>query len=319
MLFVGGLFVRWRLLLGDLRRGLKRYEGRFDKTEQAPRRRQFKAPFWEGGELSGKTILLHAEQGHGDTIQFVRYAPLVARAGAKVLLEVQQSLKALLAGVEGVAAVFGRDEQGRSERLPQFDCHQYLISLARVFGTELHTIPAEIPYIRPPADRVAAWRERLPPRRGLRVGLTWSGNAEVKTDHRRSIGLPGLMPLADVAGVQFVSLHRELRAEHAHALRAFTDLLHFAGELRDFADTAALIGELDLVISTDTAVAHLAGTMGKQLWLLVMFSPDWRWLLGREDNPWYPTAKLYRLPRFGDWPSVVERVRVDLAGIAAAR
>ncbi len=307
-----------RLLLGDLKRGLQRYEGRFEKTEQAPLRRKFKAPLWEGGDVAGKTILLHCEQGHGDTIQFVRYAPLLARAGAKVLLEVQQTLKPLLAGVEGVARVFGRDERGRSEPLPNFDCHQYLISLARVFGTELDTIPAEIPYVRAPADRLDAWRERLPPRQGLRVGLTWSGNAEVKTDARRSIGLPALLALADVPGVQFISLHREVRAEHAQALRAFPHIVHFAGELRDFADTAAVISELDLVISTDTAVAHLAGAMGKPLWLLLMFSSDWRWLLEREDSPWYPTAKLYRQTRIGDWPGVVERVRADLARLAAA-
>jgi tetratricopeptide (TPR) repeat protein len=311
-----------RLLLGDLKRGLVRYEGRFVKTEQAPPKRKFKAPFWEGGDLVGKTILLHSEQGHGDTIQFVRYAPLIARAGAKVLLEVQEKLKPLLAGVEGVAAVFGRDEHGRSEPLPHFDCHQYLISVARVSGTELHTIPAEIPYVRAPADRLDAWRKRLPPRGGLRVGLTWAGNAQVKTDARRSIGLPALTALADVPGVQFVSLHREVRAEHAQALRAFAGMIQFGGELRDFADTAAVISELDLVISSDTAVAHLAGAMGKPLWLLLMFSPDWRWLLERQDSPWYPTAKLYRQTRIGDWPGVVERVRADLvqmAGQAGAR
>ncbi|MGB6538336.1 MAG: tetratricopeptide repeat protein, partial [Xanthobacteraceae bacterium] len=305
-----------RLLLGDLPRGLERYEGRFVKTEQAPVKRTFKAPMWEGGDLAGKTILLHSEQGHGDTIQFARYAPLIARTGAKVLLEVQRNLKSLLAGVDGVAAVFGRDEQGRSEKLPDFDCHQYLISVARVLGTELHTIPAEIPYVRAPADRLDAWRQRLPPREGLRVGLTWSGNAEVKTDVRRSIGLPALAALADVPGVQFVSLHREVRAEHAQALREFGGMIQFGGELRDFADTAAVISELDLVISTDTAVAHLAGALGKPLWLLLMFSPDWRWLLEREDSPWYPTARLYRQTRIGDWPGVVERVRADLVRLA---
>ncbi|HTV29782.1 MAG TPA: tetratricopeptide repeat protein [Xanthobacteraceae bacterium] len=307
-----------RLLLGDLKRGLQRYEGRFEKTEQAPLRRKFKAPYWEGGDLAGKTILLHAEQGHGDTIQFVRYAPLLAHMGATVLLEVQESLKPLLAGVEGVAQVFGRDERGRSEPLPDVDCQQYLISLAHIFGTELHSIPAAVPYIRAPAERLQVWRERLLPRQGLRVGLTWSGNPEVKTDTRRSIGLPALTPLASVPGVQLVSLHREVRAEHAQALRAFPHMVHLGGELRDFADTAAIISELDLVISSDTAVAHLAGAMGKPLWLLLMFAADWRWLLDRDDSPWYPTAKLYRQPRIGDWASVVKRVRADLAQRAAA-
>ena len=308
-----------RLLLGDLKRGLEIYEGRFDKTEQAPQRRKFDQPLWTGGGLAGKTILVHAEQGHGDTIQFVRYVPLLARAGATVLLEVQQSLTALLAEVEGVARIFGRDQAGRSETLPAFDTHQYLVSLAHIMGTELHSIPTEIPYIRPPADRLELWRKRLPPADGLRVGLTWAGNPEVKSDARRSVGLPLFAPLVSVPGITFVSLHREVRPEHAATLRALPQIVHFGEQLRDFADTAALIAELDLVISSDTAVAHLAGAMGKPLWLLTMLSPDWRWLLQREDSPWYPTAKLYRQPRVGDWASVLDRVRDDLVRLTQAK
>ena len=308
-----------RLLLGDLKRGLRAYEGRFEKSEQAPLRRAFKQPLWEGGEIAGKTILLHGEQGHGDTIQFVRYAPLLARAGARVLLEVQAALKPLLVAVEGVAQVFARDEQGRAEPLPAFDVHQYLISLARVLGTELDTIPAEIPYIHAPQDRVDVWRQRLPPASGLRVGLAWAGNPRVKSDAMRSIGLPRLAPLANVTGIQFISLQREVRPEHAAALRELPQIVHFGGELKDFADTAAVIGELDLVISTDTAVAHLAGAMGKPLWLLTMLSPDWRWLLDRNDSPWYPTATLYRQPRYGDWNSVVVRLRDDLLRMAQSK
>src|SRR5262249_39201761 len=155
----------------------------------------------------------------------------------------------------------------------------------------LETIPAEIPYIVAPADRVAKWRAKLPPRSGLRVGLTWSGNPKVKTDPMRSIGLPKLSPLLDLPGNTFISLQPEGRSEHAEALRALPQIIHFGEELTDFADTAAVINELDLVISTDTAVSHLAGAMGKPLWLLLMLSPDWRWLLDCEDNPWYPTAK----------------------------
>jgi tetratricopeptide (TPR) repeat protein len=308
-----------RLLLGDLKRGLQSYEGRFDKTEQAPARRKFNRPLWTGGDPAGRTILLHAEQGHGDTIQFVRYVPLLARAGATVLLEVQHALKPLLAGVEGVAHIFDRDQAGRSETLPAFDSHQYLISLPHVMGTELHSIPAEIPYIRAPQDRLELWRKRLPPADGLRVGLTWSGNPQVTSDVRRSVGLPLLAPLVSVPGVQFVSLHREVRPDHVATLRTLPQILHFGEQLRDFADTAALIAELDLVISSDTAVAHLAGAMGKPLWLLTMVSPDWRWLLDRDDSPWYPTAKLYRQEGIGDWVGVVERVREDLVRLTQAK
>ena len=304
-----------RLLLGDVNWGLAAYEGRFGKTEQAPARRKFKQPLWTGGDLAGKTILLHAEQGHGDTIQFARYVPLVARVGATVLLEVQQALKPLLATLEGVSKIFGRDEQDNSEPPPPFDMHQYLISLAHIFGTELNTIPTAIPYIHAPEDRLKFWRERLPPSNRLRVGLTWSGNPQVKTDARRSIGLPLLAPLLSIPGIEFVSLHREVRAEHVATLQAMPQILHFGDQLADFADTAAVIANLDLVISSDTAVAHLAGAMGKPLWLLTMLSPDWRWLLDRSDSPWYPTARLYRQQRFGDWTSVVARVRDDLVSL----
>lgn len=296
-----------RLLLGDLREGFKRYEGRFDKREQAPLRRNFPQPLWSGEDLSGKTILLHSEQGHGDSIQFVRYAPLLARQGARVILEVHEPLQTLLQGVEGVARTVTRDQP-----LPAFDTHQHLLSLPNVFGTELGTIPADVPYIQAPADRIAKWRDRIPRTEPLRVGLCWSGNPEVKIDARRSIGLARLAPLLSVAGVQFVSLHREVRPEHAEALRSLPQLLHFGEEISDFADTAAVISELDLVISSDTAVLHLAGAMGKPLWILTSLSPDWRWLLQREDSPWYPTAKLYRQPRMDDWESVIERVRGDL-------
>ncbi|HEU0216220.1 MAG TPA: tetratricopeptide repeat protein [Stellaceae bacterium] len=304
------------LLLGELREGLKLYEARFEQREHAPIRRAFAQARWEGGELADKTILLHSEQGHGDTIQFARYVPLVARLGGTVLLEVQSQLKPLLGGLEGVARTFGRDERGRSEELPAFDTHQYLASLPRVLGTGLGTIPADVPYIRAPAARLERWRERLPPASALRVGLTWSGNPLVKSDATRSIGLPRLRPLVDVPGVQFVSLHREVRPEHAGALADSPQIVHFGEQLADFADTAAVIAQLDLVISTDTAVAHLAGAMGKPVWVLTQLAPDWRWLLGREDSPWYPTAKLYRQRRYGDWEEVVGRVRDDLLRLA---
>ena len=302
-----------RLLLGDLRDGFKRYEGRFQKTEQPPQIRKFKQRRWTGFDITGKRILLHDEQGLGDAIQFARYVPLVAQRGAEVILEVQAPLKTLLASVKGVSRVYARDE-----RLPAFDVHQYLLSLAAVFETELDSIPAKVPYLAAPADRIEKWRKRLPAKQGLRVGLVWSGNPAFAADATRSIGLARLAPLLSVPGVQFVSLHRELRVEDAPFLQKFPELIHFGTELTVFADTAAVVTDLDLVIGSDSAVIHLAGALAKPVWLLTKFSPDWRWMLDRQDNPWYPTAKLYRQPRLEDWESVVERVRHDLLELSNA-
>ena len=296
-----------RLLLGDLRYGFKRYEGRFQKTEHAPETRKFKQRRWTGFDIAGKCILLHDEQGLGDAIQFARYVPLVAQRGAEVILEVQAPLKTLLASVKGVSRVYER-----GAKLPAFDVHQYLLSLATVFETDLDSIPADVPYLAAPADRIEKWRSRLPAKQGLRVGLVWSGNPAFAADATRSIGLQRLAPLFTAPGVQFVSLHRDVRAEDAALLQKFPELLHFGTELADFADTAAIVTELDLVIGSDTAVIHLAGALAKPVWLLTKFSPDWRWLLDRQDNPWYPTVKLYRQPGLGEWESVVERVRQDL-------
>jgi tetratricopeptide (TPR) repeat protein len=302
-----------RMLLGDLRQGFKRYEGRFYKTEHAPQIRKFKQRQWTGFDIAGKRILLHDEQGLGDAIHFARYVPLVAQRGAEVILQVQAPLTTLLASIKGVSRVYER-----GDRLPAFDVHQYLMSLAAVFETELDTIPADVPYIAVPADRIEKWRKRLPSRKGLRVGLVWSGNPAFAGDAARSIGLLRLAPLLSVPGVQFVSLHREVRADDAPILQRFPDVAHFGAELTDFTDTAAVVADLDLVIGSDTAVIHLAGALAKPVWLLTKFSPDWRWMLDRQDNPWYPTAKLYRQPRLGDWESVVERVRQDLSELANA-
>ena len=302
------------LLLGKLRPGLQGYERRFHKSEQPPLVRKFSKPLWTGDDIAGRRILLHAEQGLGDTIHFARYVPLVARRGAQVILEVQRPLKPLLASLAGVSRIVAV-----GEKLPDFDRHQYLASLGAVFKTDLDTIPADIPYIVAPADRLAKWRERLPPHRGPRIGLVWSGNPEFPSNALRSVGLARLAPILSVPGLQFISLHRELRAEDAAALQASPQLIHFGAELEDLADTAAVVAQLDLVIGSDTSVIHLAGAMGRPVWLLTRFAPDWRWMLNRGDSPWYPTARLYRQPRIGDWQSVVERVRQELIGWAGNR
>jgi tetratricopeptide (TPR) repeat protein len=302
-----------RLRLGQFAQGWRDYEWRWQQRSWAPQRRDFTAPLWLGQEtpgqvsLAARTILLHAEQGFGDTLQFVRYAKRVAGRGATVLLEVQAPLKPLLAGGEGIAQIFARGEP-----LPSFDLHCPLMSLPLAFGTRLDTVPADIPYIRAPADRLAHWQARLGEPRSLRVGIVWAGSAVHKNNHNRSIAFDRLGSLLATPDVEFVSLQNELSAADATALGRRANVLALGSELRDFADTAAIVSLLDLVVSADTAVVHLAGALGRPVWVLLTFSPDFRWLLERADSPWYPTARLFRQPRFGDWASVLARVTEEL-------
>ncbi len=276
-------------------------------------RRSFSAPQWFGAEpIRGKTILLHAEQGLGDTLQFVRYVSRVAAQGARVVLEVQPALKDLISGIEGPAEVIARGED-----LPEFDIHCPLLSLPLAFGTRLDTIPADIPYLTVPPDRITAWSSHLERSALHRVGLAWSGGRTHRNDHNRSIALTHLAPLFADPQIQFVSLQQELRDGDLEILQANPQIVHFGDELHDFADTAAVVSELDVVISVDTSVAHLAGALGKPVWILLPFAPDWRWLLDRKDSPWYPTARLFRQPKIADWDGVIECVRQELSVIAS--
>jgi tetratricopeptide (TPR) repeat protein len=297
-----------RLTLGDFAAGWRGYEARWSVGLLASQRRGFTAPLWSGKEaLNGKTILLHAEQGFGDTIQFVRYAALVAERGAaKVIVEAQRELVPLLAGVAGATAVLARGDP-----LPAFDLHCPLLSLPLAFATELGSIPARLPYLAPPAASVAAWRDRLPRRRPL-IGVAWSGDRIHDNDLNRSIGLETLAPLFDLPDVGFVSLQYDIRERDLPVLSKLPTLQRFEQRFRDFADTAAAISLVDAVISVDTAVAHVAGAVGKPLLLLLPFAADFRWLRERQDSPWYPTARLYRQPKFGDWDSVIGALRQDL-------
>jgi tetratricopeptide (TPR) repeat protein len=297
-----------RLRLGQFARGWREFEWRWRQRSWAPQRRDFRQRLWLGREpLAGRTILLHAEQGFGDTIQFVRYAKLVAGRGATVLLEVQPPLKSLLSGLDGVAQTFAR-----GELLPNFDLHCPLMSLPFALRTTLDSIPAEVPYLHAPADRLARWVDRLGHKRYLRVGIAWAGSALHKNDHHRSIALEHFAALLVAPDIEFVSLHKETAAVDASALNCRANVIQIGDELVDFADTAALISLLDLVVAADTSVAHLAGALGRPVWILVPFTPDFRWLLNREDSPWYPTARLFRQPRPGDWERVIVRVRDDL-------
>jgi Flp pilus assembly protein TadD len=294
------------LVLGNFDAGWKAYEWRWKTGAFARYRRPFQAPPWLGDEpVSGKTILLHAEQGFGDTLQFIRYAPLLAGRGAKVLCEVQPELLPLLSQLPGVTVV------AAGERLPAFDLHCPLLSLPLAFGTQPGTIPAAIPYLVAPAERVAAWRDRLPPGRP-RAGFVWSGSPSHKNDGNRSIALARLASLFEETPVRCFSLQSEMRSADVETLAGLPNLIELGSGFRDFADTAAVVALLDVVICVDTAIAHLAGALGKPALILLPYAADFRWMRGRDDTPWYPTAKLFRQPAFGDWDSVIVRLREEL-------
>jgi tetratricopeptide (TPR) repeat protein len=298
-----------RLLLGDFERGWEEFEWRWRVPEFAPWRRDFVPPLWRGdAPLAGRTILLHAEQGFGDAIQFARYVPLVAARGATVVVEVPPPLTALFAGIAGAARIVARGDE-----LPAFDCHCPLASLPLAFETRPETIPAAIPYLSPAPDRVPKWRQQLPQTAQRRVGIAWAGNANFKGDQTRSIGLARFSPLLSVAGIAFVGLQRDLRDGDRDMLRRHPHVVHLGDAMEDFGDTAAVMSTLDLVISSDTSVAHLAGALGRPVWVLLQYAADWRWLRDRSDSPWYPTARLFRQPEPDDWESVIRRVADALA------
>lgn len=289
------------LLQGNYAMGWQEYEWRWKKRRFTSPQRQFMQPQWQGEPLTGKTILIHAEQGFGDTLQFCRYLPFLAASASQVVFECHPQLTALMETLSpGLTIV------AMGQPLPPFDCHLPLMSLPRLFGTTLETIPASVPYLQPPAGRLPFWQSVLPERSGkLRVGLCWAG--KTYPDPGRSIPAAMLAPLAACMAASFVSLQvGEVSAQPA------IDLLDLTMLVQDFADTAALVTQLDLVITIDTAVAHLAGALGIETWLLLPAAPDWRWLLKRTDSPWYPTLRLFRQQQPGNWAEVLERVAAAL-------
>jgi tetratricopeptide (TPR) repeat protein len=291
-----------RLLLakGDFSQGWIEQEWRWRWEDFPSPRRHFEQAQWRGEDLAGKTILLHAEQGFGDAIQFVRYAALVASRGARVLLEVHPELVALMASLRATCEIVARGQP-----LPSFDLHCPLLSLPLAFSTTLRSVPRAIPYLHPPVAHLA-WIQQTD---RLKIGLVWAGSSSNTVDARRSIPLPLLLPILSQRA-DFYSLQHDLsRAEESERM-AFAGRLPTKG---DFAGTASAILQLDLVIAVDTAVAHLAGALGKPVWILLPHVGDWRWLTERSDNPWYPTARLFRQKRPGDWESVVAEVATDVA------
>ena len=296
-----------QLILGDFEKGWKSFEWRWKEESFPSPRRNFPHPLWLGEEsLQDRTILLHSEQGLGDTIQFCRYVPLVAKLGGRVVLEVEQPLLGLLEQLSGVSAFVAKGLP-----LPAFDLQSPLLSLPLAFKTKLHTIPSAQKYLDADTRKVAEWHQKLGPKRMPRIGLVWSGRPEYQNDHVRSMKLADLIEQLP-SGLRYVTLQKEIRSADRESLESHNNIAYYGEELKDFTDTAALCEVMDVVISVDTSVAHLSGALGKPTWVLLPFIPDWRWLLEREESPWYQSVKLYRQETEDDWSSVLHRVKHDL-------
>jgi tetratricopeptide (TPR) repeat protein len=304
------------LAQGELAAGWEKYEWRWKTPYMIKHRRNFAQPQWQGDPAEGKTLLIHAEQGFGDTLQFCRYATSAAARGLRVIMQVPKPLVRLLRGLQGVDAVVPDGDE-----LPAFDLHCPMLSLPFALKTTITTIPSTLPYLYANAAQAARWRTRLDAiaKPGLRVGLVWAGDpgshstAQAERDRRRSIAPDRVAPLFDIPGLHILSLQKSGPA----APQDFP-LTNFMNEMDDFADTATLIANLDLVISVDTAVAHLAAALGKPVWVLYGFEPDWRWLNGQPQSPWYPTMQLYRQAHPGDWDTVLAEVTSDLRRLATS-
>jgi Flp pilus assembly protein TadD len=296
---------------GDWIEGWKQMEYRWVNRDPSLPRHNIRQPMWNGEELNGRRILIHPEGGFGDTIHFSRYAPLVVARGGRVILVAQPTLVELMRSVPGVEEVIASDRGD----VPEFKVHCPMFSLPRLLGTTLENVPAEIPYLLADGGRSGTWRRRVwvqgPERR---IGLVWAGLPGKRTDAMRSIPFSKLDPLGRVEGNRFFSLQkgeasREAAGQNGLALTDWTE------ELKDWSDTAALVNNLDLVITVDTAVAHLAGAMGKAVWMMMPPVNDWRWMLDRTDSPWYPTMKIFRQKKRGDWCGVIDEVAMELRGL----
>ena len=299
------------LLCGDFKEGWQEYEWRWKVQGFPSPKRGFSQALWDGGELRGRAILLHAEQGLGDTIQFVRYLPLVVQRGGKIIVECQSELQRLFRGMAGDYEIvaFGQP-------LPAFDFHCPLPSLPHALGTTLADIPQNVPYLSAEPTLVEVWRRTLGASNGeLKVGLAWAGNPRFESDGTRSLNLRQLTPLAGARGVKFYSLQKGAAGEQAKNPPVGLELVDLGPKLNDFADTAAVMSLLDLIITTDTSVPHLAGALARPVWAMLQFVPDFRWLLEREDSPWYPTMRLFRQRSAGDWDGVIGRVAESLLSL----
>ena len=294
-----------RLLRGDFARGWPEYESRWPAGKVAAR--NFRQPLWDGRPLEGKTILLHAEQGFGDTIQFIRYAPLVKQRGARVIVECQKPLVRLLTPWPQIEQLVPQ-----AEPLPAFDVHAPLLGLPGIFQTSLEKIPAGAAYLFAAPDLIERRREELSALGGFKIGIVWHGNPQQENNRARSIPLRCFEALAGLPGVRLVSLQKGPGAEQLQDAAGRFPIHEAGSRLHDFMDTAAVIMNLDLVIGCDTAVAHLAGALGASVWVALCYIPDWRWLLDRDYCPWYPTMRLFRQKKPGDWPGVFAAIKTAL-------
>ena len=292
------------LLAGEFEQGWREYEWRrrLPGAKSIFQGMQWQGTEWQGEPLNGKTLLLTVEQGAGDAIQFARYVPLLAKQGARIVLTSHTSLQLLFTTLEGVSEIITPNDP-----LPAFDVHAPLMSVPLIRKETMESIPAPVPYLSVPAGREFAFVE---PSAKRRVGLIWAGNPEHPNDHNRSCAFDKFAPILDIRSIQWISLQKEAQPPAHSPQSALT--FDIADRLENFADTAAAMAELDLVISVDTAAAHLAGALGCPLWLMLPFAPDWRWLTEKTNSPWYPTARLYRQPAPGDWESVIAAIAKDL-------
>ena len=302
-----------KLVAGDFAAGWAGREARWRVADFSPDYPKFAQPKWLGEEdIRGRTILIYVDEGLGDTLQFARYVPALAARGATIILVVQEALRPLLRGLPGVSHCLAYG----SPQLPPFDLYCPIMSLPLAFATTLDTIPRS-DYLPPlPAERIKAWQDRLGPRRRLRIGLVWSGNPKQRNDRNRSMPFKTLLPLLDL-DASFVSLQKDVRPGDKLVLETQKDILDVTAELTDFVETAALIANLDLVISVCTSVAHLAATLGRPTWVMLPYVGDWRWLDGRDDSPWYPSVRLFRQDETRDYAGVVGRVRAELQALIA--
>jgi tetratricopeptide (TPR) repeat protein len=296
------------LALGEYDTGWTQYEWRWRRQGYPGQR--FAERAWDGGSLTGRTILLTAEQGFGDTFQFIRYAALVKKRAGTVIVECQPELKQALAYTAGIDRLVGQGDP-----LPTFDRHAAMLSLPRLLGAGLKTIPADTPYIRPDPLRVAVWRGQVKHGAGRNIGIVWRGNPKNSDDRKRSMDAATAARLCDLPGANWFSLQIDAAAGEIERLSAHGRVRDCGPELSDWADTAALIAMLDLVITVDTAVAHLAGAMGRPVWVMLSAIPHWSWLRERADSPWYPTARLFRQKQLGDWESVIEDIARELRSL----
>jgi len=303
-----------RLTLGDTESGWKKFEYRWDTKLTRGLRRNFPQRLWLGdSDIKNKTILIHAEQGLGDTLMACRYVPMIAALGAKVIVEVQPPLKSLLKNLQGISLLIAQGEE-----IPPFDVQSPFMSLPLAFKTTMETIPAHVPYLAAREGAIEKWRSKLNGAE-LKVGVAWAGNPNYPQDQDRSILLKNILPILEAKGARFFSLQKDLRHGDKEALDGISQVVRLDQEMNDFEDTAAIMSFLDLVISSDTAVVHLAGALGRPVWVLLQSSPDWRWFLGRGDSPWYPTAKLFRQTNRGEWSTVADDVCVQLGELVMAK